>query len=362
LWAATRGASWVGVQQASQASGADVCRLAPISTAITGKPWSIAPTGERRDVPRRPIDGTGGPLDGITVLEAGRRIQAPLAAHLLRLLGARVIRIEPPGGDPMRGMPPACGDISAAWLALNRGKEVAEIDIKKSGGQAEVRDLAASADIFMHNWAPGKAEHFSLDSPALAEVNPSLIYAHTSGWGGRIPDAPTGTDFMVQARTGLAEAVQPEDELPAPSMMTLTDVLGGLQGAQALLATLLLRERSHRGAWVESSLLGAAETLMSGFGSRRRPRGFRRPLRVADGYLALTDSSARALSQRATDVAGKITAMTIGEAIDRLREQGLTAVPVTTDLTDFITQPRMREALTRDEYGAAVVPSPWNFD
>src|SRR5690606_8959304 len=74
-----------------------------------------------------PVDA---PLAGQTVLEAGRRIQAPPTAHLLGLLGAEVVRIEPPGGDPLRGMPPTCSGVPARWLALHPGRKAVEADIE----------------------------------------------------------------------------------------------------------------------------------------------------------------------------------------------------------------------------------------
>lgn len=142
-------------------------------------PWTLAPHEAAYTAGSAP---SGLPLAGLTVLEAGRRIQAPLAAHLLGLLGADVVRIEPPGGDPLRGMPPACSGISARWLALNRGKQAVEIDIKAEDDRRRLREMAAGADVFLHNWAPGKAAELGLDHDQLAAASPALVYAYTSGW------------------------------------------------------------------------------------------------------------------------------------------------------------------------------------
>lgn len=235
------------------------------------RPWSL-----RLLAPgTRPLPATASasrPLAGLTVLEAGRRIQAPLAAHLLGLLGADVIRVEPPGGDPLRGMPPTCSGVSARWLALNRGKKAVEIDIKSDRDRRTLRAMTAQADVFLHNWAPGKAAALGLDHPDLTAANPGLVYAYTSGWADRLHDAPMGTDFMVQARTGVGAAVRPADEPPAPSLMTLLDVLGALHGTEAVLAGLLLRLRTGHGVRADSSLLGAADTLTAP-ALRRAARG-----------------------------------------------------------------------------------------
>ncbi|MFE1172865.1 CoA transferase [Streptomyces sp. NPDC058773] len=364
-----RSAPWERVRQAAAASGAEVCPLhepaALPGAAARTAPWSLTPlTTERTPPATVTATSAARPLAGLTVLEAGRRIQAPLAAHLLRLLGADVVRIEPPGGDPLRGMPPCCEDVSARWLALNRGKDAVRIDIKSAVGQAELRELASGADVFLHNWAPGKAEQLGLDAERLAAVNPGLVYAYTSGWAGRLPDAPMGTDFMVQARTGIGALARPADEPPAPSLMTLLDVLGGLLGAEAVVAGLLLRERGGRGVRVESSLLGAAEALTApalhraaAGGQLRRPAGFRRPLPTADGWIAPADDSATAVCARAA----RLTELSSAQALDGLRADGLAATEVATDLAALPQDRCLSGAFTRDPHGALAVPTPWRF-
>ncbi|AOP47587.1 CoA transferase [Streptomyces lydicus] len=360
--------SWARVRHAAAASGAEVCALHALAGRVTeaaAAPWTLTPYAGAGVPPAAASLPAGAlPLRGLTVLEAGRRIQAPLAAHLLGLLGADVVRIEPPGGDPLRGMPPCASGVSARWLALNRGKRSVQIDIKSPAGQGELRELAAGADVFLHNWAPGKAEQFGLGADALGPVNPRLVYAYTSGWAGRLPDAPMGTDFMVQARTGVGEAARPADEPPAPSLMTLIDVLGGLVGAEAVLAGLLLRERTGRGVQVESSLLGAAETLTAPALRRaaagrdpRRRAGFRRPLRTADGWLAPADGSADA----ARALAARLCDLTSDRAVAALRARGLAATVVSTDLRALPADPRLAGALTHDAHASLVVPSPWRF-
>ncbi|MFI9271212.1 CoA transferase [Kitasatospora sp. NPDC052896] len=367
LHATARAAGWPQIEHAAAAAGADVCRLHSLAER-SGEPAADAPWSFRPGCPAEVMSraGTGAvlPLAGLTVLEAGRRIQAPLAAHLLGLLGADVLRVEPPGGDPLRGMPPCCDGVSARWLALNRGKRAVQIDIKSPAGQTELRELASGADVFLHNWAPGRAEQFGLDAGALSLTNPGLVYAYTGGWAGRLPGAPVGTDFMVQARTAMGEAVRPVDEPPAPSLMTLVDVLGGLHGAEAVLAALLLRERTGRGVRAESSLLGAAETLTAPALRRartgaepRRPAGFRRPLPTADGWVAPADDSAAAARHHAEDLRSLGTA----QAVARLRQHGLTATAVSTDLRALPADHRLRHALTRDGHGALAVPTPWRF-
>ncbi|WP_329080607.1 CoA transferase [Streptosporangium sp. NBC_01469] len=376
LHARARAADWEGVRRAAKESGASVCALRSLSDRLAeprpAAPWRLSPLLPVAGPPSRGAAAeTARPLAGLTVLEAGRRIQAPLTACLLGLLGADVVRVEPPGGDPLRGMPPMCGDLSARWLALNRGKRAVEIDIKSAAGRAGLRDLVADADVFVHNWAPGTAERLGLDDGDLSAVNPGLVYAYTSGWAGRLADVPLGTDFMVQARTGVGEAVRPAGEPAAPSLMTLLDVLGGLLGAEAVLAGLLLRERDGRGVRVDSSLLGAAEVLTGPAlrraaegGGSRAPEGFRRPLRTADGWVSVADGPAGQAGAASPDMLAGLpetTAMTSAEVLASLRRRGLRATTVTTALDALPADPRFASALTRDEHGALAVPAPWRF-
>ncbi|MEV7995250.1 CoA transferase [Streptomyces sp. NPDC086077] len=367
LHESVRAFSWERVREAAGGAGVDVCPLSSLARRATendgAPPWELVPHQASYAGTTAPVDvppaGTTAPVDaplaGLTVLEAGRRIQAPLTAHLLGLLGAEVVRIEPPGGDPLRGMPPTCSGVSARWLALNRGKKAVEVDIKSAADRERLCELAAGADVFLHNWAPGKAAQLGLDHEHLAVANPALVYACTSGWAGRLPGAPMGTDFMVQARTGVGEAARPADEPPAPSLMTLLDVLGGLLGAEAVLAGLLLRERTGCGVRVDSSLLGASDVLTAPARARagrgldpRRPAGFRRPLPTADGWIALPDQAA---------IRRDLRALSTAQALEDLRGRGLAAVPVVTDLSDLLTT----GSISRDAHGAPAVPDPWSF-
>ncbi|WP_327065562.1 CoA transferase [Kitasatospora sp. NBC_01302] len=236
-----------------------------------GPPWRIAPApgavgppgprGEQRAA--GPPGPPGRPLDGVVVVELTRRLQGPLASRLLALLGARVVRVEPLGGDPLRGVPPMTGEVSARFHALNHGKQVVEADPRSPGGQRTIRELVDTADVFLHNLAPGKAEAFGLGAERLLAERPGLVHAWASGWGEVFgAKAPFGTDYPVQAHSGLAALVTPPGRPAAPSLMTITDVFGGLISAEAVLAALLARTVTGRGQRVETSLWSAAVTLL----------------------------------------------------------------------------------------------------
>jgi crotonobetainyl-CoA:carnitine CoA-transferase CaiB-like acyl-CoA transferase len=242
------------------ADGADPAAGAPPRESRASGP-AQGPAGSLAQSHDAPPTGTG-PLAGVVVVEVARRVQGPLAGHVLQMLGAEVVRVEPVGGDPLRGVPPMAGECSARFTALNHGKRVVEADLRTPAGRAAVHALAARADVLLHSLAPGKDAAAGLDADTLARVRPGLVHARASGWGSaRGPRPPVGTDFPVQAWSGLAALLTPPGAPPAPSLMTVTDVLGGLVCAEGVLAALLARARDGRGRRVETSLLGAARLL-----------------------------------------------------------------------------------------------------
>jgi crotonobetainyl-CoA:carnitine CoA-transferase CaiB-like acyl-CoA transferase len=320
-----------------------------------GPPWRFAPLSASARGLGIP---TVRPLDGIVVVESTRRVQGPLAGHLLRMLGAEVIRIEPPGGDPLRWVPPVAGGVSARFAALNAGKQVVEIDLAGPGRDV-VLDLVRRADVFLHNWAPGRAARWGLGADDLAAVRPGLVHAWASGWGDRLgAHPPLGTDYLVQAHSGLAAALRPSDALAAPTLLTATDVLGGLVCAQGVLAALLTRLHTGRGSGVDSSLLSAAGVV---------PRPVRPswteldvPLRTADGYLALSSAAARRPDRVAAALATiRLAAEPTAVAVESLAAAGLAATAVTTDFRALATDPRFTRALTQGQYIG--VGTPWEF-
>ncbi|MGH3849315.1 MAG: CoA transferase, partial [Pseudonocardiaceae bacterium] len=166
------------------------------------------------------------PLTGLKVVEATSRMQGPLAGLLLQMLGAEVLHVEPKGGDVGRMTLPLAGDTGSFFLAFNRHKQTIELDLNTPSGRASLRDLTAKADVFLANWRPGKAAEWELDVEDLARGNPRLVHARASGWGDRPENLSVlGTDFLVQAFAGVADAVSPDTEPAAPSRVLLTDFM-----------------------------------------------------------------------------------------------------------------------------------------
>ncbi|MFE8644306.1 CoA transferase [Sphingomonas sp. NCPPB 2930] len=346
-------------------------------------PWRFAAmAGEPLARPRLPSDAL--PLSGLKVVESCRRIQGPLAGHLLALMGATVIRIEPPGGDPLRGMPPMVGEVSARFDALNRLKAVREIDIKSVPGREAVLELARDADVFLHNWAPDKAAALGLDDGDLAQVNPRLVYAYAGGWGCELhaPDLP-GTDFTAQAYSGVAATIAQAGGTRGGSLFTVLDVLGGIVAAQGVTAALLRRQLRPSRCRVDTSLLGGAALLcerelqVCWEGTEAANVGAAALQMVAptqDGLLAVEcpdDPALRRLAE-AIDLPGPTAAQALRDALPAwlaTRETGdaermLAAVGVPTaavaeELTALSHHPRLACALRPADY--VHVESPWRW-
>ena len=315
------------------ASGESGVSIVPLTTHAPVPPWTFTPLPGRRPAPVSGAD-LAAPLRGVLVVESTRRVQGPLAGHVLSLLGAEVLRIEPPGGDPARGVPPFAGSVSARFAALNAGKRVVELDLTTTAGRTAARELVADADVFLHNWAPGRAGAWELDADDLAAVRPGLVYAAASGWGPHLgPHPPIGTDYVVQAHSGLAAALRPPGEPPAPSLMTVTDVLGGLVCAQGVLAALLRRT----GTRVDTSLLSAAGVVP------RHRREFPPLQRTLDGMVAAAGTMPPGVAA---------DELTTEDLLDRLQAHDVPAVAVTTDLGALAADPRFAYAPHRP---------PWEF-
>ena len=320
------------------------------------------------------------PLAGFRVVEATSRIQGPFAGMLLRMLGADVVRVQPPEGDYGR----------AAWT-LHRGKQPVPLDLAVPSARAELVELLADADVFLHNWRPGKAAEWELDFDDLGPQHPRLVYASTSGWGDR-PEAVhlLGTDFLVQAYAGLGHGLNPTDDPPFPSRMILCDLFGGLVGAEAVLTGLYQRERTGHAPEVRSSLLGGAMALqahvlagMAGDKEDGRRNGrpvwgiLDRPVATDDGMLVVSvedDESFRRLcllcdvdpaaGPRATIEPRLVARLAEGTAArweDVLVDAGIPAARVCEDLAAVPADPRFEELFEPVGTEGVAPRSPWSF-
>jgi crotonobetainyl-CoA:carnitine CoA-transferase CaiB-like acyl-CoA transferase len=203
------------------------------------------------------------PLTDITVLEIGQFIAAPYAAMCLGDLGARVIKIEPPGGDAIRAWGPHPGGESGPFMAYNRGKESVVVDIRTNEGQAIVRGLLGRVDIVIENNRPGVLEKFKLDATLARAINPQLIYCSISGFGSHAPNATRAAfDLVIQAVTGIMRVTGQEGQPTVKVGVPIVDGTAALHAVMSILAALHERAITGLGATIDISLQASSMTWM----------------------------------------------------------------------------------------------------
>jgi itaconate CoA-transferase len=171
-------------------------------------------------------------------------------------MGADVIKIErPDGGDSARSYDGALHGTSAYFAWLNRGKRSVVLDVKAPSGHAALARLLATADVFVHNLAPGAVERLGFGYDDLVETNPRVVWCGISGYG---PDGPMrdrkAYDMLVQAESGVV-AVTGTADAPAKVGVSIADISSGLYAYSSILAALLQRERTGRGDRIDISML-----------------------------------------------------------------------------------------------------------
>ena len=183
-------------------------------------------------------------LTDCLVVELTTQLPGPYCAMLLADLGARVIKVEPPGGDPLRGFPPA-------FASVNRGKRNIVIDLKKDAGRAVMSRLIGRADVVLEGFRPGVAERLGVDYPAAKNLNPSVVYCAISGFGqvGPYRDR-AGHDINYLAIGGLLGRGDP----PAVPPVLISDLSSGLYGALAVSAALMRRAATGEGCFIDLSM------------------------------------------------------------------------------------------------------------
>ena len=251
-----------------------------------------------------------GLLDGLTVVDMSQFLSGPYCSLRLLDLGARVIKIErPDGGDLSRRLylsDTEVGGDSTLFHAINRGKESLGVDLKNEDDLAFLRKLIGKADVVIQNFRPGVIERLGLDYDAVKAINPSIVYASISGYG---EDGPwvmrPGQDLLAQARSGVMWLNGDEEQGPVPFGLAVADMLAGANACQGILAALVRRGISGKGAHIQTSLLESLvdfqfevlTTHLNDGGRKPRRSGFRSahaylsaPYGVypaKDGYLAI---------------------------------------------------------------------------
>ncbi|GGE03225.1 CoA transferase [Polymorphobacter glacialis] len=200
-----------------------------------------------------------GPLAGIKIVDLSQIVSGPMATALLADQGAEVIKVESPGGDPVRTLGPRKGDRSAMFIAVNRGKQGLAIDLKTRGGRTILERLVLWADVLVENFRPGTMERLGFGAERCAELNPQLIFASITGFG---PDGPYRNirvyDPVVQAVSGIAATQVDAKGQPSLVRTLVADKVTALTAAQAITAALFHRERTGEAQRIDVAMLDAA--------------------------------------------------------------------------------------------------------
>lgn len=203
------------------------------------------------------------PLDGITVVSLEHAIAAPFATRQLADLGARVIKLERPGvGDFARAYDTRVDGLASHFVWTNRSKESLTLDLKHPDAGNILRKLLRKADVLVQNLAPGAAARLGLSRDALKADNPALIVCNISGYGEDGPDKDRKAyDLLIQAEAGFL-SVTGTEETPSKAGISIADIAAGMYAYTNILAALIQRGKTGKGASIDVSMLEAMAEWM----------------------------------------------------------------------------------------------------
>jgi crotonobetainyl-CoA:carnitine CoA-transferase CaiB-like acyl-CoA transferase len=244
-----------------------------------------------------------GPLAGIRVVDLTSAVLGPVATQILGDMGADVIKIEPPEGDPIRPLGPSRHPgMGAYFLNINRNKRSVALDLKQPAAREALLKLVETADVFVHNMRLGAAERLGLDYSAVAGRNPRIVYAAASGFrkDGAYRDRPSFDD-VIQGESGLAALNGGPGGEPRYVPMAVCDKVCGYALASAVSMALFHRERSGKVQEVHVPMLetmvafnladhlwhGVLAEPEKGLGYPRMLTEHRRPFPTKDGHICI---------------------------------------------------------------------------
>jgi crotonobetainyl-CoA:carnitine CoA-transferase CaiB-like acyl-CoA transferase len=341
-----------------------------------------------------------GALEGLLVLSLEQAVAAPYCSSRLVDAGARVIKVERAEGDFARFYDDAARGLSSYFVWLNRGKQSLVADIKDARDAALLHEIAARADVFIQNLAPGAAARAGFGSDALRTLHPRLITVDVSGYGeGHSYERMKAYDLLVQAESGIA-SITGHPAGPGRIGVSACDIACGMSAHAAVLEALIERSVTGRGRGLKVSLFDGMADWMAVpllcFESGRPPRrvGLAHPSICPYGAFALADggevlvsiqnerewtafcahvlqapglatehgygsNNARVANRAEVDgrVGQTFAALSRAEATERLREAG-TAHGFVNDLAAFARHPALRRTPVETPGGPVSIPAP----
>lgn len=206
------------------------------------------------------------PLAGIRVADFSHVMAGPYASHLLRLMGAEVIKIEPRGGDNFRnyGGDRRYDGMSPAFIAANAGKKSIALDLKDDADKAIARAIVARCDVLLENFRPGVIDRLGLGYQDVTAFNPDIVFCSISGYGqiGPQRDWPA-IDNIVQATSGMMMLSGGEEDPPIRIGFPIVDTLTGQTAALAILGALMRRAGGGEGSYIDVSMFDASLAFMT---------------------------------------------------------------------------------------------------
>lgn len=205
------------------------------------------------------------PLKGLKVVDFTHVVAGPLATHMLRLLGAEVIKIESPAGDPLRNysLVPEERGMAPAFVGINAGKKSVVLDLKSDQGLAMAQTLIREADIVVENFRPGVLDRLGLGYEACKELKQDILFCSVSGFGLNSPlrDHPA-IDQIVQSLSGLMNLSGEPDDGPIRIGIPIVDTFVGMMAALAILSAVIQRDRFGGPQLIDVAMLDATMVMM----------------------------------------------------------------------------------------------------
>src|ERR671923_469684 len=201
-------------------------------------------------------------LQGVRVVDLTRILSGPFCSLLLADMGAEVLKVEPPGGDPLRGQGAIVEGLSWYFAAFNRNKRSIVLNLRGASGRAALRRLVATADVVVDNFRPGVMADLGLDWAQLSSLRPGIIHTSVTGFGARGPYADRPAfDFIAQAMSGFMSCNGTPETGPMRAGAPISDLVAGLYAALGTVAALYRRRQTGRGEQVGVAMVDGLLSL-----------------------------------------------------------------------------------------------------
>ncbi len=203
-------------------------------------------------------------LQGIRVLDFTQLLPGPFATKRLAEMGAEVMKVEPPGGDPARWLGRTKESTGIVYLANNDHKHTITIDLKTAQGLEQALKIAATVDVVLEGFRPGTADRLGIGYEQIKSINPSIVYCSLTGYG-QPPNRLShlaGHDLNYVATSGLLSQMTDSAGKPIVPRVQFADLIGGLVAVEGILAALLQKARTGQGDYIDVAMMSALQGFL----------------------------------------------------------------------------------------------------